>query len=75
MAIAKRQHGLGNTAPKDISHVPPTVPVQNMYLSEKNFELLIPTMVLFIEQDPFYNTPMNLDVNFWRVQQEFFLRI
>ena len=64
LGIAKRQHGQGNAAPIEISDTPLSVSVQNMYSSEKNFNSLIPTIVLFIEQDPFYNAPMNLDVNF-----------
>ena len=43
-----------------------------MFLIEKNFESLLSTIVLFIEQEPFSNVPMNLDVNFWHIHQENF---
>src|SRR6478735_8401872 len=39
---------------------------------EQHFDTLFSTIVLFLEQDPFTNIAMNLDVNFCRVKQENF---
>ena len=35
-----------------------------MFLKNKNFDCLLSTVILFIEQEPFTNVSMNLDVNF-----------
>ena len=40
--------------------------------SEQNFDSLLSTIVWFIEQDPYTNIAMNLDVNYCKVQQENF---
>ena len=39
---------------------------------EKNFECLLPTIILFLEQESISNVSMNLNVNFRRVRQENF---
>jgi hypothetical protein len=55
---------------KNNSEKPQAVPTDNVFFIEKNFDSLLPTIVLFINQEPFSNVAMNLDVNFWHVQQE-----
>ena len=41
---------------------------------QKNFESILPTIMLFLEQEPLFNTAMNLDVNFRRVRQQNFMK-
>ena len=58
--------GLNNTQryvtiPSDL---PQGVPVDDMFGMEKNFDFLLTTIHLFVEQEPFINVPMNLDKNF-----------
>ena len=46
------------------------VPEDEKFSVEKNFESLLSTIILFLEQDTFLNAPMNLDVNFCHVCQD-----
>ena len=57
------------------SDLPQGVPVDDMFGMEKNFESLLTTLDLFIEQEPISNVPMNLDVNFWHVRQDTFFEV
>src|SRR5687767_15318538 len=50
----------------------PTVDTENKLQIESNFYCLLSAIFLFVEQEPFYHVPMNLDVNFWHVHQENF---
>ena len=59
---ARRNQAKAN--PKNTPDTPQAVTADDMLLIEKNFDSLFSTIVLFIEQDPFSNVPMNLDVNF-----------
>src|SRR5687767_2289636 len=45
---------------------------ENKFRKEHNFETLLSTVALFIEQEPFSHVSMCLDVNFRHVQQENF---
>src|SRR5687768_4932745 len=58
--------------PKDTFDVHHAVPVEDFLLKENEFKSLLPTVVLFIEQEPFSNVLMNLDVNFWEIHKENF---
>jgi hypothetical protein len=49
---------------KNNSEKPLAVPADNMFFIEKNFDFLLPTIDLFINQEPFSNVAMNLEVNF-----------
>ena len=42
----------------------------NKFLLEDNFKSLLSTIVLFLDQDTYFNVPMNLDVNFCCVRQD-----
>ena len=46
--------------------------VGDMFLVKKNFECLLSTINLFIDQDSNFNALMNLNVNFRQVRQENF---
>ena len=46
---------------------------EELFKIEKTFDGLLSTIVLFIEQDSFFNAPMNLDVIFQQIYQENFL--
>ena len=43
-----------------------------MFFIERNFDSLLLTIVLFIDQEPVSNVAMTLDVNFWHIHQENF---
>ena len=62
------------TTPKGTSDVHQVVPVEDFLLKD-NFKSLLPTIVLFIEQEPYSNVSMNLDVNFQEIHQENFDRV
>ena len=44
-------------------------PVNDIFEIQKNFESLIPSVMMFIEQEAYSNAAMHLDVNFCRVFQ------
>ena len=46
----------------------------NMFLLEENFKCLLSTIILFLEQDNYFNVPLNLDVNFRCVHQDNFFK-
>lgn len=54
---------------KYTSNTPKAVLLNKIIQVEKNFDSLFSTIILFIEQEPFSNVPMNLEVNFWHVHQ------
>src|SRR5687767_2211830 len=67
--------GQDQATPKDTSDVYQTIPVEDFLLKENEFKSLHPTIVLFIEQEPYSNVSMNLDVNFWEIHQEKFDKV
>ena len=60
--------------PKDTLDAPKNlhldVPTEDFLLYKKDFHCLFPTMVLFVEQEPYTSVPMHLDVNFCQISQE-----
>ena len=62
--ISSRQRSHAKAPHKDTPDIPQAVTADDMLLIEKNFDSLLSTIVLFIEQEAFSNVPMNLDVNF-----------
>jgi hypothetical protein len=64
--------GQDQATPKDTSDVHQAVPVEDFLLKDNDFKYLLPTIVLFIEQELYSNVSMNLDVNFWEIHQENF---
>lgn len=56
-------------------NIPQAESVDSMMSEERNFESLLSTLVLFIDQEPFSNVAMNLEVNFWHVCQGNFSNI
>ena len=60
---------------KETPSTPQTKGTENMFQIENNFESMISTIILFIEQEPFSNVLMNLNVNFRRVQQGNFMPV
>src|SRR5687767_11248129 len=71
-ATASKQ---SKAASKKSPYKPQTVATENKFQIEKNLYSLLSTIFLFIEQDPFFDVPMNLDVNFWHVCQENFTQL
>ena len=55
---------------KESSNSSNAASLDNMLQFERNFNSLFPTIVWFLEHDPFTNIAMNLDVNFWKVKQD-----
>ena len=60
--------------PKDKADITEDVPVEESFHIERNFDSLFSTIILFLEQEPYTSVPMNLDVNFWRFNQENFVQ-
>src|SRR5688500_6429417 len=58
------------TTPKDTSDTFQAEKLDEIFQVDENFHSFLSTIVLFIEQEPFSNVPMNLDVNFRHVNQE-----
>jgi len=57
---------------KDNPDLPQVASSGDVFLLEDNFNSLLTSMILFVEQDPYSNVAMHLDVNFWKVCQENF---
>ena len=55
---------------KFAEHTVETEEVNEFFEVQKNFESLIPSIMLFIEHEPYTNVAMNLDTNFRRVLQQ-----
>jgi hypothetical protein len=62
-------------SPKDYSDIFDENSAKDIFIIRKIFESLLSTIVLFIEQEPFTNVPMNLNTNFWHVRQENYTKI
>ena len=45
-----------------------------MFLLEENFKCLLSMIILFLEQDNYFNVPLNLDINFCCVHQDSFFK-
>src|SRR5688500_633897 len=74
-AIKDNKQGLSSNKKKSVkcsSDKSQPVPDGNMFHIQNGFKSLLPTMVWFIEQDPYTNVSMNLDVNFRCVHQQNF---
>ena len=52
-----------NTVAKNLT-IPETEPVGELLLKQKPFYSLLPTITLFLEQEPISGLAMNLDVNY-----------
>ena len=70
MGIPIKQCVQAKPASKDTSEFEETVLGDSIFVVEKNFDSFFSTIILFIEQDPFFKVAMNLDVNFQQVHQE-----
>ena len=72
--IAKLSSGKGKMGTKSTSykHVdgPKTEDLGGLFLKQEPFASLLPTVTLFLEQEPVSCLAMNLDVNYCHVRQE-----
>ena len=57
---------------KKLSGIPEVVPDDPFFDIDKNFDSYLSTIVMFLEQEPYYNVAMHLDVNCQQVHQENF---
>ena len=57
---------------KKLSDIPESVLEDPFFHIDKHFDSYLSTIVLFLEQEPFFNVAMHLDVNFQQVHQENF---
>jgi hypothetical protein len=64
----------GKSPIKNSLDLPQVLPNDKMFHIQSKFESCLPTVVLFIDQDPFTNVAMNLDVNFCCVHQQNFMQ-
>ena len=72
LKVSTKEHVQTQLFTKDASNSPQADSSQDLYQIEKIFESHLSTIVLFIDQDPYFNVAMNLDVNCCRVHQENF---
>ena len=69
------RHSQDQAISNNTSDVHQTIPAEDFLLKQNDFKCLLPTDVLFIEQEPFSNVSMNLDVNFQDIHQENFDKV
>ena len=68
----KKNKGKGSSknSSKKSSEVSKAEVVENHFLKQKPFQSLLPTVNLFLEQEPISGVAMNLDVNYRHVIQD-----
>src|SRR6476620_8676582 len=58
------------SAARKSPEVPKTEVVEELFLKQKPLQSLLPTVNLFLEQEPISGVAMNLDVNYCHVNQD-----
>ena len=71
---APKKQNKTKASSKAIPDLPEPVEPDDMFRIEKNFDVQLSTVNLFIEQDSFFNVPLHLDVNYQKIHQENFMQ-